>query len=123
MELNIERATIENGGEEKLRSALAALAKDPHAPREVSVKFTLHVHNEYPKHVVVGKDKDGNDVTKIVANEDEEDAALVTAPVVAGPALVPPAPVATQAVATKVDAPSDSQAAADAAGAENAAQS
>jgi hypothetical protein len=80
MKLEIEGATIEAGGEEKLRKAMAELAKDTHAPREVSVKFTLHVHNEYPKHVVVGKDKDGNPVTKIVNSEDEE-AALAPKPV------------------------------------------
>jgi len=55
MKLEIKGATIEHGGEEKIRKALAALAEDPHAPREVSVKFTLHIHNEFPKHLYKGK--------------------------------------------------------------------
>lgn len=69
MELNIEGATIEAGGEKKIRTALAVLAKDPHAPREISLKFTLHVHHEYPKHV-------GG---KIVHNQTEERAAFAAA--------------------------------------------
>lgn len=88
MKLDIEGATIEAGGEEKLNQALADLAKDPHAPREVSVTFTLHVHNEYPKHVTVGQDKEGNAITKIVAGEDEEEAVLaaIQAPEAQAPA-------------------------------------
>lgn len=99
MKLDIEGANIEAGGEEKLNQALADLAKDPHAPREVSVKFTLHVHNEYPKHVTVGEDKDGNAITKIVTNEDEEKAVLASL------AKAEPAPVSTAVAAPVLVAP------------------
>ncbi len=37
------------GEEERAKKALEALREDPHAPREISLRFTLHVHNEYPK--------------------------------------------------------------------------
>lgn len=59
---------------ERAEKALAALKKDPHAPRTLEVKIHLHVYNEYPKHVVVGID--GEDVTKVVNSKAEEDALL-----------------------------------------------
>lgn len=71
-----ENVKIAAGEEQRIQDALAALAKDPHAPREISVRFILHIHNEYPKHVTVGKDKDGVAITQIVANEAEEAAVL-----------------------------------------------
>jgi hypothetical protein len=64
------------GEEERIKQALEALAKDPHAPREISIKINLHVHREYPKHVPAGKDKDGNPFSVIVNNEAEEKALL-----------------------------------------------
>jgi len=79
MRLSDENVTIEAGGEERIRQALDALEKDPHAPREVSLKFTLHIHNEYPKHVTVGKDKDEAPVTKIANSAEEENALLAAA--------------------------------------------
>lgn len=84
MKLEIEGATIEAGGEEKIRKALAVLEQDTHAPREVSVKFTLHVHNEYPKHITVGKAEDGSPITKIVGSVEEENAELAKVKPVAG---------------------------------------
>lgn len=64
--------------EQKVVDALAALRKDSHAPREVSVKLVLTVHREYPKHVVVGKNEEGKPITKVVGNEQEEKAALAS---------------------------------------------
>lgn len=93
--LDLEGVYIVPGEEEKVRAALDALDKDVHAPREISVRYTLHIHREYPKHVTVGQDKDGNAITKIVNSEDEEDAAAAEAAAAApaqnaaGPALVP----------------------------------
>jgi hypothetical protein len=52
----------------RIQAALDALAVDQHAPREISVKLTLHIHHEYPKHVQAG----GN--TVVVNNPDEESA-------------------------------------------------
>lgn len=75
MRLDDEQVTPEAGAEEKIKAALDALSKDPHAPREITVRFTLHIHNEYPKHVVVGQ-KDGVDVVQVVNSEEEEEAAL-----------------------------------------------
>jgi hypothetical protein len=72
MKLEIEGASISLGEEKRIKDAIDVLAKDPHAPREISVKLTLHVYNEYPKHVLVGKDKDDRPVTKIVASKQEE---------------------------------------------------
>lgn len=40
----------------KVSDGLAALEKDPHAPRETSINVTLHVHNEYPKTMYKGKE-------------------------------------------------------------------
>jgi hypothetical protein len=59
MAFEIKRPTHEQGQsvnlgadeEKRIQDALYALATDPHAPREISVKLTLHIHHEYPKHV------------------------------------------------------------------------
>ena len=47
--LDIQGVTILPGEEEKVKAAIAALEKDHHAPREISVRYTLSVHHEYPK--------------------------------------------------------------------------
>ena len=39
-----------------------------------STKVEPYEHQEYPKHVKVGKDKDGHDITKVVQNSEEEKA-------------------------------------------------
>jgi hypothetical protein len=75
-----EGATISLVDEKRIDAALEALAKDPHAPRSISVEVGLHVHNEYPKHVTIGKDKDDQPITKVV-NSAEEEAALMPAEV------------------------------------------
>lgn len=72
-------ATMAFGEQERIDKALAALAKDTHSPREISVKYILNVHNEYPKHVTVGKDEDGNAITELVNNAAEERAAIAAA--------------------------------------------
>ena len=74
MAFEIKRPTHEQGQsvnlgadeEKRIQDALYALATDPHAPREISVKLTLHIHHEYPKHVQVGGE------TVVVNNSDEE---------------------------------------------------
>lgn len=53
------------GEQERIDAALDELDKDPHAPREITVKYVLHIHHEYPKAV--------GDKT---ANNAEEEAAL-----------------------------------------------
>ena len=73
-----EQVSLAGGEEKRISDALAALAKDPHAPRQLTVTLNLHIHNEYPKHVVVGKDKDGVDVVKVAGSEAEEDAILAS---------------------------------------------
>lgn len=65
--------------QKKIEDGLEALRIDPHAPRKVTVDFILHVHNEFPKHVTVGKDKDGNAITKIANSEAEEEAFVAEA--------------------------------------------
>jgi hypothetical protein len=72
MAFDIEGATPVAGEEERVKAAVAELEKDPHAPREISVRLTLTVHHEYPKHVKVGEDKEGNPITKIVNSAEEE---------------------------------------------------
>jgi hypothetical protein len=69
MKFDIEGATIEQGGIVKIRKALDELAKDPHAPREVTVKFSLHIHNDFPLIVYKGKE------SRSVADEKELEAA------------------------------------------------
>lgn len=56
----------------RVEDAVAALASDHHASREMTISVTLHVHHEYPKHVKVGEDKEGNPITKIVYSAEEE---------------------------------------------------
>lgn len=58
-------ASISGGDMQRINDGLTALAGDSHAPRSISVSVTLHVFNEYPKHV---GDK--------VVNSAEEEAAL-----------------------------------------------
>jgi|SRR5215472_7447347 len=70
-----EGATFAHGEIERVEAAVKALAADHHAPRELSVRVDLHVHHEYPKHVVVGKDKDGANLT-VVCHSSEEEAAI-----------------------------------------------
>jgi hypothetical protein len=43
------RVDLLPGEKERIDAALLELKKDPHAPNELSVKVSLHVHNEYPK--------------------------------------------------------------------------
>jgi hypothetical protein len=49
-------ATIGAAEVERVQQAMAELAKDPHAPREITLKATLHVHREYPKTLYKGKE-------------------------------------------------------------------
>jgi hypothetical protein len=59
---------------ERITTALAALAKDPHAPKTITVTATLHVHNEYPK--TLYKIEGGKHITRSGKNEEEEKAAI-----------------------------------------------
>jgi hypothetical protein len=70
------KATMAPGEQERIDKALATLAKDPHSPREISVRYVLFVYNEFPKHVTVGKDDHGNAITELVNDAAEEKAAL-----------------------------------------------
>lgn len=54
---------------QKVDAAIEELKKDPHAPRNVSVTLTVHVHNEYPKTLYKGKE------VQMVADADAEEAA------------------------------------------------
>lgn len=63
----MSQVTLLPGEQEKIDAALEALAKDPHAPREISVRVAIHIHNEYPK--FVGE--------KIVNSAEEEEAERV----------------------------------------------
>jgi hypothetical protein len=78
-------AVFAPGETDRIKRAVDALEKDPHAPRTMSVEVILHLHREYPKHVTVGKDKDGNAITKVAADAGEE-AALLQAAAPAEPA-------------------------------------
>lgn len=98
----IEGVTLAEGEEKRINDALDALAKDPHAPREISVRFTLHIHNEYPKHVTIGTSKDGSTIVQVVNNPDEEKAALASI------APAPSDPVASSAPAAPVLVPATS---------------
>jgi hypothetical protein len=69
-----EGATISALEVKRVEEALAELAKDNHAPREITLTATLHVHHEYPKHVTVGKDADDRPIVKIVNSAEEEKA-------------------------------------------------
>jgi len=66
--LDSDGVTLGAGEDKRIQDALEALAKDPHAPRELTVRITLHIHNEYPKHLhKAGK--------FIIANNEAEEAA------------------------------------------------
>jgi hypothetical protein len=82
-----EGAVFAPGEIERVEGALKHLQEDPHAPRELSVRVIVHVHNEYPKHVVTGTTEEGEPITKVV-NSAEEEAALqgAQAPADPGPA-------------------------------------
>lgn len=79
-ELSEKNVLLAPSEEKRIQDALTALAADPHAPREISVRLILHIHNEYPKAVTVGEDKDGNPIVKTVQNEAEEEALQPAAP-------------------------------------------
>jgi hypothetical protein len=74
LKLEIAEASISLDEEKSIHKAIDAIRNDPHAPREISVRLMLHVHNEYPKLVVVGKDKDDKPITKLAQNAEEEKA-------------------------------------------------
>lgn len=75
---DLEGVSTSAAEEAKVAAALEALKKDPHAPRTVSVSLTLHVYNEYPKHVTTGVDKDDQPIVKVVNSKDEEKDALAS---------------------------------------------
>jgi len=62
-------AVLAPGEFQKIEKALESLAKDAHAPREISAKLVLHIHNEYPKLLYKGKK------SVQVANSEEEEQA------------------------------------------------
>lgn len=62
--------TLLPGEQEKIDAAKAALVADVHAPREVSVSYSLHIHNDFPLMLY----KDGK--TVIVNNQEDADAAV-----------------------------------------------
>lgn len=89
-----ENVSLAAADEQRIKDALAALRKDPHAAREISVTLSLHIHNEYPKCVTVGEDKDGNAIVKVVNSQAEEDDLLESLQAAAstpGPVAVPAA--------------------------------
>lgn len=65
-------ANFAAGEEERIKKALQELEKDTHAPRELTIKVTLHVHHDYPKLVYKGA---GSSKAKSVTNPDDEAAA------------------------------------------------
>ena len=69
------RVDLAHGEEQRIADAIEQLRKDPHAPRTISVTVTLHLHNEYPKHVA----------GKLVNSAEEEAAALAAAKKAADP--------------------------------------
>jgi hypothetical protein len=71
-----EGASVNAGEIERVEKGIEALKKDPHAPRFLTIGVTLHVYNEYPKHITVGKDKDDQPIVKVANNKTEEDALL-----------------------------------------------
>jgi hypothetical protein len=71
-----EGVAIAEGELKKIAAALAALKKDPHAPRKLALEATLHVHNEYPKSVKVGETEDGEPIFK-AANSSAHEADLL----------------------------------------------
>ena len=71
-------ATIGSDEVQRVQDAMNLLARDNHAPREITVTATLHVHHEYPKHITIGKDKEDQPMTKLVYSADEEAGLFVT---------------------------------------------
>jgi len=67
-----EGVSLAAGEKEKISAAMTELEQDVHAPREITVRFTLHVHRAYPKHVTIGKKDDGTPITTVVQNAEEE---------------------------------------------------
>lgn len=72
-------ATLAPGEQQRINDAVAALEKDSDAPRELYVRIGIHIHHEYPKHVVIGKNEDETPKVAVV-NSASEEAALVPAP-------------------------------------------
>lgn len=64
-----EGATISPEEVERVHQAMKELAKDPHAPREITVKAVLHIHHEYPRVLYKGKE------TRSVADAGQQEAA------------------------------------------------
>jgi hypothetical protein len=73
------------GEQARIDAALDLLETDNHAPREITVRYVLHVHHEYPK--AVG-DKIVNNAWEEMKNAEEENALLARA---AADAVVEPA--------------------------------
>ncbi len=69
-EINDAEVTLGAGEEKRISDAVEALKKDPHAPRELQIKVTIHVHNEYPKHLYKGKES-------VIVNGEDEEAAKI----------------------------------------------
>ena len=69
-EIKNAAVTLADGEQKRIEDAVDALAKDPHAPREMTLKVTLHIHNEYPKHLYKGK------LSLVAQNEAEEEKAV-----------------------------------------------
>jgi len=63
------------GEQKRIDDAVEALAKDPHAPNELSVRIRIHVHNEYPKHL--GYDGEGKDIVALDEADEELKAEFV----------------------------------------------
>jgi hypothetical protein len=65
-----EGVTILPAELKRIADAMDALDQDNHAPRQISVVASLHIHQEYPKHLQFGKE------TRVVNNRAEELAAI-----------------------------------------------
>lgn len=98
MEL-FEGATLANGEADRIKQGLKELAKDPHAPRSINVSVNLHIHNEFPKTLYLGK---GSTKPAVVLNQAEEEKAraagyndFVVEDVAPAPAAPAPAAPAT----------------------------
>lgn len=68
--------TLAPGEQQRIDAAMKTLEGDCHAPREITVRVVLTVFREYPKHVPVGLDKDGNVIIKVAENAEEEESFL-----------------------------------------------
>lgn len=82
------------GEQQRIDAALKALEGDCHAPREITVRLVLTVFREYPKHVTVGLDKDGNAIVKVAENAEEEASILASIAAKTQPAAPAPEPSA-----------------------------